>query len=405
MKAKKSGRRRFLKDAAVVAGLAAGGIRSASGHDIGNGVPYVESFLAEGRMVGYGQRSRFEASVRAKSVPQALNPGYWMNPLQDQIGIITPSGLAFVNPSSGIPDIDPEHHRLMIHGLVDRPLIFTVEELKRLPSVSRIYFLECAGNSARSAWRDNKTVQDTHGRVYCSEWIGVPLSLLLKEAGVQKGARWLICEGGDAPMETSDVPMEKAMDDVLVAYGQNGEALRPENGYPLRLVVPGWGGDIQRKWLRRIQVTDQTERPSTSSTEWRSPREKPVKSVITFPSLGQWLSGPGFYEIRGFAWSAGGVIRRVEVSTDGGRTWKDAQLQEPVLPKAFTRFCFPWNWDGEDAVIQSRATDERGDKQPTLLELSKIRGVSLDFWLTNRVTNPIHPWRVTREGVVLNALV
>ena len=414
MKAKESGRRRFLKEGAVLAGLVVGGIRSASGHTL-----EIEDRL------GVAKRSAFETAVRVAS---GYAPGYWLTPIQDSRGIITPSDLHFTkSPSDGIPEIDPSEHRLLIHGLVDRPLIFTLAELMRLPSVSRIYFLECIGNSERSAWRwkEANTVQYTHGRTSCSEWTGVPLSLLLREAGLQKGAGWLVTDGAEPSKWMRSIPLEKAMDDVLVAYGQNGEMLRPEQGYPLRLVIPGWRGGASVKWLRQIKAVDQpymsriesgrgkvTLTGPNENGRWIE-QELKVKSVITFPSGGQRLSGPGFYEITGLAWSAGGAIRRVEVSTDGGRTWKDAQLQEPVLRFAHTRFRLAWNWDGEEAVLQSRSTDERGDVQPSLAEISKRDGLTLDHWRShpNRTEwdgkgpfNPIQPWKVTREGRVLNAL-
>ena len=304
---------------------------------------------------------------------------------------------------------------------MERPLIFTLEELKRLPSVTRIHFLECAGNS-RESIKGNaaaETVQLTHGRTSCSEWTGVPLSLLLQEAGVQKGASWLVAEGADADKHFRSIPLEKAMNDVLVAYGQNGEALRPENGYPLRLVIPGWEGNINVKWLRRIKVVDLPYMSKGDSishptlrldgkTRWFQFELGP-KSVITFPSGGQRLPSRGFYEITGLAWSGGGAIRRVEVSTDGGRSWKDAQLQEPVHRMAHARFRLDWNWGGEEAVLQSRCTDERGYVQPTLAEMGKVWGVNMDYWLSpDTHFNHVHfiqPWKVTREGSVHNALL
>ncbi len=235
---------------------------------------------------------------------------------------------------------------------------------------------------------------------------------------MQKGASWLVAEGAEGGQHTKSIPLEKAMDDVLVAYGQNGEPVRPEQGYPLRLVVPGWRGVNNVKWLRRIKVVDQPY-----MTKWESSAysrlmpdgkarwflfEMPPKSVITRPSGGQRLPSRGFYEITGLAWSGGGAIRRVEVSTDGGRNWKDAQLQQPVFRMAHTRFRFPWNWDGEEAVLQSRCTDERGDNQQTLAELGGIQGLESAYWLPpsprfNRL-NLIFPWKVTREGRVHNAL-
>ena len=351
----------------------------------------------------YGDRSRFEQAVRTPS-REGTSSGA---PLQDLNGIITPSSLHFERHHSGVPDIDPAHHRLLIHGLVDRPLMLTMDELKRFPSVSRIHVMECSGNGFRS--RGAGTVQQLHGLVSCSEWTGVPLELVLREAGVQKRANWIVAEGSDAAKMTRSVPLVKAMNDVLLAYGQNGEALRPEQGYPLRLFVPGWEGNISIKWLRRIKVVDRPymTREETSKYTDLLPDgkarqftfEMDPKSLITNPSGGHKLTGPGFYEISGLAWSGRGAIRRVEVSVDGGRTWRDAKLQSPVLPVAFTRFRFGWKWEGSEVVLASRCTDEHGDVQPTLEELVKVRG---DHWGYHY--NPIQSWKVLADGSVQNAL-
>ena len=293
--------------------------------------------------------------------------------------------------------------------MVERQLFFTLDELKRFPSVSRIHFVECVANSMSAYFPASKTVQHTHGKFGCSEWTGVPLSVLLEEVGAQKGASWLVAESADAGKWLRCIPMQKALEDGMVAYAQNGEPLRPEQGFPLRLLVPGWEGNINLKWLRRLKVVDEPylsnvpNPPVNGHWQW----EQQVKSVITFPSGEQQLFGRGFYEITGLAWSGGGLVLRVEVSTDGGRTWTDAQLQEPRLPKAATRFRLPWNWDGRDAVLQSRATDELGKIQPALAELSKGRGVSLDFWKSNNMplhTGAIQSWEVTRDGKVQNII-
>jgi sulfane dehydrogenase subunit SoxC len=292
--------------------------------------------------------------------------------------------------------------------MVDRPLILTVEEIRRLPSTSRILFLECQGNS-QLEWRApvGKNVRDTHGATSCSEWTGVPLSLLLREVGVQKGAGWVLAEGADGSGNERSLPMAKAMDDVLVAYGQNGEAARPENGYPLRLIVPGWTGNINVKWLRRLKVVARPylTRMDTVGQPILLPDGKArqlnfvmeAKSVITSPSGGQRLRGPGFHEVRGLAWTGRGLIRRVEISADGGKRWRDARLQNPVLPLAHTRFRFDWQWDGREAVLQSRCTDETGYVQPTLAELAKVRGLSSRFF-----NNAIQSWRVTADGSIHN---
>lgn len=360
----------------------------------------------------YGERSRFEQAVRQKgALARTDEVGGNQTPLGESLGIITPSALHFHVQRGGVPDIDPRKHRLLIHGMVDRPVILTIEEIKRLPSVSRIHFLECAGNTRRE-WLalTGKTVQGTHGLTGCSEWTGVPLSLLLREAGVQKGATWIVAEGADASGNERSIPMAKAMDDVLVAYGQNGEALRPENGYPLRLIVPGWTGNINVKWLRRVTVVD---RPYMTRMDGvGQPNLMPdgkarqfvfvmeAKSVITFPSGGQRLPGPGFYEITGLAWSGRGLVRRVEVSTDSGKTWQNAELQEPILRFAHTRFRLPWRWDGREAVLQSRCTDETGYVQPTRADLVKVRGLNSAYFY-----NAIQSWKVAADGSVHNVQV
>ena len=389
MDAKERGRRRFLKEGAALAGLAVGAIRSASGQALGREKPEVQSKGPR----AYSERSPFETSLRTLPPPDGF-AGF--TPLQDFVGIITPSSLHFVNSHYDVPEIDPRQHRLLIHGMVDHPLILTMEDLKRLPSVSRIHFLECADNGER-ALKKAETVLESAGRTSCSEWTGVLLSLLLQEAGVQKGATWLIAEGADSGKHSKSIPLAKAMDDIIVAYGQNGEALRPENGYPLRLVIPGWEGINNMKWVRRIKVVDQPYMAKAETAGYALIRpdgkarwfrfEMPPKSIITRPSGGQRLPGRGFYEITGLAWSGGGTIRRVEVSTDGGRTWKDAELQQPIHRIAHTRFRFPWDWNGEEAVLQSRCTDEQGQVQPTLAELSKVFGRRTGIFQNNHKSN------------------
>jgi sulfane dehydrogenase subunit SoxC len=423
MKSKELGRRRFLKNGAALAGLAVGGIRSASGETTAADKP--ESRPKD--LHEYGERSRFETAVRTPSEakPYSFYVKQRLTPLQDSVGIITPSALHFFN-SHGYepPDIEPRQHRLMIHGMVDRPTTLTVDELKRLPSVSRIHFVECAGNSSPSHLKektDRGTIQPLHGWTSCSEWTGVMLSLLLKEAGVQKGGSWIVAEGAEEGKHTKSIPIGKAMNDVIVAYGQNGEAVRPEQGYPLRLVVPGWEGINNVKWLRRIKVVDQPYMAKMESTGYPALRpslkgkalwfnfEMGVKSVITFPSDSHQLPGPGFHEISGLAWSGKGTIRKVEVSTDGGKTWKEAEIQLPVHRIAHTRFRLPWTWNGEETVLQSRATDDQGEVQPTLDEFAKLWGVGQDYWqtTTNIVNhfNPIQAWKIARDGSVHNAML
>lgn len=406
-----SSRRRFLKrGAAVGAALMAGLGSSGGGRAQETPAPDDPSKVLGGPIRPYGERSRFEQVTRDKFARSKTDEiaASTLTPLDETLGIITPSSLHFEVHRGGVPDIDPAKHRLLIHGMVDRPLILTVEEIRRLPSTSRILFLECQGNS-QLEWRApvGKNVRDTHGATSCSEWTGVLLSLLLREVGVQKGAGWVLAEGADGSGNERSLPIAKAMDDVLVAYGQNGEAARPENGYPLRLIVPGWTGNINVKWLRRLKVVDRPylTRMDTVGQPILLPDGKArqlnfvmeAKSVITSPSGGQRLRGPGFHEVRGLAWTGRGLIRRVEISADGGKRWRDAQLQNPVLPLAHTRFRFDWQWDGREAVLQSRCTDETGYVQPTLVELAKVRGLSSRFF-----NNAIQSWRVAADGSIHN---
>ena len=431
MNEKHSGRRRFLKEGAALAGLAVGGVRLVTAQTAGTG----REEAPPKDLHAYGERARFENSVRIGNngdSPAFRNPASTLpfgphTPLQDSIGIITPNSLHYtISHGYEPPDIDPQQHRLMIHGLVDRPLVFTMEDLKRLPSVSRVHFIECRANgspSVRERRESAGTVQITHGLTSCSEWTGVPLSLLLKEAGVQKGGSWIVAQGAEAGNHTKSIPMEKAMDDILIAYGQNGEAVRPEQGYPLRMVVPGYQGVNNVKWLRRIKVVDKpyfVQRETSQYTELRQDgkarwftSELGPNSVITRPSGGQRLPGRGFYEITGLAWSGRGSIRRVEVSTDGGKTWKDAEVQEPIHRKAHTRFRIAWDWNGAETVLQSRSTDDQGGIQPSMSEIAKIWGYPADYFESESYLsapylfgnfNAIQPWKINRDGSVQNAL-
>ena len=365
-----------------------------------------------GRPLGpYGARSPFEKAVRWRRESKTPQAGSSFTPLADSNGILTPSSLHYERHHAGIPAIDPAHHRLVIQGMVERPLLLTVDEIKRLPSVSRILLLECGGNSG-SEWavKTAPDVQRSHGLASCSEWTGVPLRLLLEEVGVRAGASWIIAEGADAGRMQRSIPLAKAMDDMILAYGQNGEALRPEQGYPLRLLVPGWEGATHVKWLQRIvlgaqpyQSRDETSKytdlmPNGKARQFTFPME--AKSVITYPSGGQTLPGPGLYELTGLAWSGRGRVERVEVTTDGGRSWQDARLQEPRMRLAFVRFRLPWRWEGREATIASRCTDETGYVQPSRDALIAVRGVNSGFHY-----NGIKLWKVAADGSVTNAEV
>jgi sulfane dehydrogenase subunit SoxC len=363
----------------------------------------------------YGVPSRYEAAVvRRPRGGGAQSPtrlaALSVTPLQDLHGVITPNGLHYERHHAGVPEIDPAQHRLLVHGLVERALIFTMEDLVRFPAVSRFHFIECSGNSSPNwgAPKPDLTAQDTHGLLSCAEWTGVPLATVLSEAGVKAEARWLLAEGADAAAMTRSIPIEKALDDALLAYAQNGEKLRPEQGYPLRLLLPGYEGNTNIKWLRRIKLgaapfetREETSKytmvlPDRTIRQFNFVME--TKSVITSPSGGQKLGPPGFYEISGVAWSGKGKIAEVAVSLDGGATWGAASLQEPVLSKCLTRFRFPWRWDGAPALLASRATDETGDAQPSREALLTQRDVRSYYH-----NNAIQTWRVEPGGLVTNA--
>lgn len=391
-------RRRFLALGAALSG-ALGSCKESESAEEGPGL------LGEPTRE-YGTRSEFEKAARHLRTTKTPEAAASRAPLADLHGIITPSALHFERHHAGVPNIDPAKHNLLIHGMVEKPLVFSVDEIKRLPSVSRVHFIECSGNSG-GEWGP-KTAPEarlSHGLASCSEWTGVPLSVLLDESGVDAGATWLLAEGADACKMQRSIPLDKAMKDAIVAYAQNGEAVRPEQGYPLRLVVPGWEGNQNVKWLRRIKVFDQPHMTKDETSKYTEllpdgrsrifSFEMEVKSVITYPSGRQQLPTPGHYEIRGLAWSGRGAIERVEVSTDGGESWEAAEVQEPRLPMAFSRFRFPWRWAGGEAVLQSRAVDDQGYVQPSTQALIAARGRNSIYH-----HNGIKAWKVGADGQV-----
>lgn len=351
----------------------------------------------------YGERAPQEEDV----VRLAPAPDVSFSPLADIPGTVTPNALWYEVHYGGIPAVDPAEHRLLVHGLVERPTLFTIDDLKRFPSVSRKVFLECSGNSF-AEWQMvdlGQTVQGSHGLTSCAEWTGVPVATVLREVGIKPGGGWILAEGADAVGHDRSIPAAKAMADGLLAYAANGEALRPSQGYPVRLLLPGFEGNTNVKWLRRLEVGDtpwhtrqETSHysdlmPDGTAREFTFVME--AKSVITFPSGGQTIPGPGFWEITGLAWSGRGRIERVDVSTDGGATWTPADLQEPVLPISWTRFRLPWTWNGEPAQLQSRAIDETGYVQPTRAQLIEARGVNSFYHF-----NGIKTWAVAAGGEV-----
>jgi sulfane dehydrogenase subunit SoxC len=340
------------------------------------------------KIPAYGVPSKYENKVvRTLTNPdhqprtsQGRTPHHLLN------GTITPNGLHFVVARTGFPDIDPDKHRLVIHGLVKQPLVFNLEALARYPMVSRIHFVECGGNSAPLYNKDpiQANVQAIHGLVSGSEWTGVRLSTLLEETGIDPKAKWIVAEGADGPSMNRSIPLDKVLDDCLVALYQNGERINPAQGYPMRILVPGYEGNMNVKWLHRIKLVEEPVMAINETLQYTYRVEGPkiwqfffpmeVKSFITHPSPGVGLKGSGYYEISGLAYSGNGRIARVMVSADGGKSWAQAALDAPVLPKALTRFRMPWRWDGQPVVLQSRAWDEAGNVQPTREQMWAERG-------------------------------
>ncbi|MFO1396167.1 MAG: sulfite dehydrogenase [Burkholderiales bacterium] len=416
-------RRGFLRRAAGVGGgalaaLAAGRALAddAPGANLPPHVPSWSRTLGAPILASpYGVPSKFEANVRRRESPgltRTPQSSVAFTPLQSLFGIITPSGLHFERHHAGMPEVDPHQHRLMIHGLVKSPRLYTMDDIVRFPSVSRVHFIECGANTGME-WGNVAvpTVQYTHGMLACSEWTGVLLSTLLEEVGIDRAkAKFVLAEGADGASLTRTIPLAMALDDVMVCYGQNGEMLRPEQGYPLRLLVPGVQGVSSVKWLRRIEVGDQPWNTREESLHYVDLMPggihrqytwiQEAKSVITSPSGGQTLLDRGYYEITGLAWSGRGKVKRVDVSTDGGRNWRTAKLQEPVMSKALTRFRIDWSWDGSPALLQSRVMDDTGFVQPTYRQLRAVRGTRSIYH-----NNAIQTWKVEPSGEVSNVQV
>tara|TARA_R110000772_G_scaffold34492_6_gene83620 strand:- start:2382 stop:3671 length:1290 start_codon:yes stop_codon:yes gene_type:complete len=365
-------------------------------------------------MSGYGQRSEYEQGTQRiiGSPPGLIGNGVSFTPLEKLHGTITPNSLHFERHHSGVPNINPDEHRLLIHGLVSRPLVFTIDDLMRYPTVTKTQFLECSGNSRGNLVEptpQQAPLGVLHGLVSCSEWTGVPLSVLMEEAGVNPEGRWVLAEGADAAAMSRSIPLEKIMDDAIIALYQNGERLRPGNGYPMRLFLPGWEGNMSVKWLRRLKVNtgptmtrDETSHYTDVLANGRSrifTFPMGVKSIITSPSVGLNLnSGPGVYEIIGLAWSGAGRITRVEVSADNGNTWAEAAISGPALDKSLTRFRMAWNWNGGSAILKSRAFDETGAEQPLREELISEYGQPRNYH-----NNAIQAWSIeAANGEVTN---
>jgi sulfane dehydrogenase subunit SoxC len=423
----KQGRRDFIRSAFAAASAGAASVAASAQ---GNPVPseggdahilnlqeHTKGLGSPVATDGYGKPSRFESNVQRRMSPgltQTAQSSVSFAPLQSLFGIVTPNGLHFERHHQGWWDVDPSKHRLMVNGsderLVKTPKVFTLDELMRLPSVSRFHFIECGANTGME-WGNVAvpTCQYSHGMLSCCEFTGVPLKIVLDLCGVDyKRGRYVLAEGADGSSMTRTIPMEMIENgEVLLAYGQSGEMLRPENGYPLRLVVPGVQGVSWVKYLRRIEVGDMPYAtkdeaihyidlmPNGVHRQYTSIQE--CKSVVTTPSGGQVLLDKGFYNISGLAWSGRGKVTRVDVSVDGGRNWRTARLETPVLSKCLTRFNLDWVWDGKPALIQSRAMDETGYVQPTYRQLRAVRGTRSIYH-----NNSVQTWLVQESGEVKN---
>jgi sulfane dehydrogenase subunit SoxC len=413
-------RRALLGNGVLFAGAAAAGM-GASLMGAASAEPLVDGpwSLKFGAVIpSYQTPSHFEKDVvRTVDNPDNLpQNGRARTPHHLLKGIITPNGLHFTICHGGVPDIDPAQHKLVIHGLVKRPLVFTLDALARYPMTSRIGFVECGGNSAPLFSNEaiQESVQALHGLASCSEWTGVMLSTLLEETGIDPKAKWIVAEGADSPRVSRSVPVAKALDDAMIAMYQNGERIQPGQGYPMRLWLPGYEGNMNVKFLRRLKLT---EEPAMTYYESRTYSQilpdgkayrfyflQEVKSYITDPSPGLTLKEPGYYEITGLAYSGTGRIMKVMVSADGGQSWGEAALQQPILPKAFTRFRMPWRWSGQPAVLQSRAWDESGTAQPTRADFVKVRGQTTTppsvLAFPSQHFNAITSWAVNSKGEV-----
>jgi sulfane dehydrogenase subunit SoxC len=388
-------RRRLLASAAGVIGAGIGSARAARTQ-----APPADPTKVQGAVTSdRSARSAFEAPKRR------VGPTSSQTPLQDLYGIITPADLHYERHHGGVPTIDPARYTLLVHGMVDRPRVFTLDDLRRFPSASTIRFLECSGNFSRNA-PERTRPEEIAGLTSTNEWTGVPLATILREVGVRSGATWFLAEGQDAAVLARSIPVEKAWDDALIAYAQNGEALRPSNGYPVRLLLPGWEGNSNVKWLRRLEFADQPFMTREETSKYTEALKDgtvrqfsfvmDARSLITSPAYPERVQ-PGWIEIRGLAWSGRGRISRADISVDDGATWVAAELQTPVLPKAHTRFRHLWKWDGRETVILSRAVDETGYVQPTQRELIAARGPGGGPYHLN----PITGWRLRPTGEVV----
>ncbi len=366
----------------------------------------------------YGIPSAYEHNVIRRN-SELLRSGNWqasiaMCPIQDMEGIITPNGLFFSRAHGGVAHINPNEHRLMIHGLVEKTLVLTMDQLKRYPSVSRIHFIECPANGGPE-WRGPQfnSIQFAKGMMSCAQWTGVYVKDLIKDLGLKPNARWMLAEGADNSHMGRTIPIDKVLDDAMVVWAQNGEALRPEQGYPIRLLVPGWEGNLCVKWLCRLEFASEPwyAKEETAKYTALKPTGKAIQhfyanevnSVITSPCPEKpWtdLKKGDIVEIEGLAWSGMGTIEGVDISFDGGKNWVEASLKGLVLPKAWTRFSYIYKYEGKPLLLSSRARDDAGHIQPTVKQERAVMGVESVYH-----RNGVHTWQVSAKGEVTNVQV
>lgn len=408
-------RRQLLSSSVALGMVGAANAAYSSENDFSNSPPNLPewtTYLGDGvDVTPYGLPSQFEDNVIRRNVPwltATTESSVNFTPIQSLEGFVTPNGLCFERHHGGVAVINPDEYRLMINGLVDREMIFTLDDLKRFPQTNKFYFLECAANGGME-WRGAQLngCQFTFGMIHNVQYTGVKLSDLVKETGIKPSAKWLLAEGGDSAGLSRSIPIEKALDDCMIVWAMNGEALRPEQGYPARLVVPGWEGNMWIKWIRRIEFGDMpylTREETSKYTDLMSDGSARMftwvmeaKSVVTFPSPENALNSKGLHQLRGLAWSGRGKIKRVDVSLDGGKNWKEANIHGPILKKSLTRFTMPFSWSGEKMLIQARAIDDTGYVQPTVKELQNVRGVNSIYH-----NNSIATWLVNGDGSVEN---
>lgn len=409
-------RRNILKKSLAAGGMLASGtvsVKAASPDPLITEIQDWNRYLGDGvDAAPYGVPSEFEKDTVRRSVAWLTadeKASINFTPLHKLDGIITPNGVCFERHHGGRAEINPADHRLMINGLVDTPLVFTMDDIKRFPRVNRAYFLECAANGGME-WKGSQLngCQFTHGMVHNVMYTGVWLKDILAEAGVKPSAKWILPEGADASHMSRSIPLEKAMDDCMVAFAMNGEALRAEQGYPLRIVLPGWEGNMWIKWLRRIEIGDKPWHHREETSKYtdlmengkarRFTWEMDVKSVITNPSPQAPIThGRGQTVLTGLAWSGYGKIKRVDVSIDGGRNWQPTRIDGPSWDKSVHRFYFDFDWDGSELFLQSRAIDEAGNVQPSKEALREARGGNSIYH-----NNGIQTWHLRPDGSAEN---